>query len=65
MNSRGAGLPPFVRPISPLNRARSPDTAILIAAACVAIALTGAICFATAPTSPDDLTNFAAAATIG
>ncbi len=65
MQSRGAGLPPFVKPIKPFGTSRS-DAKILVAAACVAVVLTAAICFATAPaSSTDDPTNFAAAVAIG
>jgi hypothetical protein len=63
MNSRGASLPPFVKPINHLRPRGSQDTTVLIVAACVAIALTAVICIVTAPTpATDDLTTFAAAA---
>jgi hypothetical protein len=67
MNSRGASLPPFVKPINHLRPRGSQDTTVLIVAACVAVALTAVICIVTAPTptptpATDDLTTFAAAA---
>jgi hypothetical protein len=65
MNYRGANLPPFIKPIALSELSDSKDTTILIAAACVAILLTIALCVATAPIPTDDLTNFAAVAADG
>jgi len=65
MKSRGVSLPPFVKQIHPARSHGSQDTTVLIVAAGIAVALTAAVCVATAPTPADDLTTFAAAADNG